>query len=150
MLRRISELEDPELVTEILLRPLLEAAPRTGLGLPTVSVGRHPSNDVVLQSSGIPLLLSRFHSAITFDGEQYTLVDKTNTNGTYVRASPPAPRPPPRSCHGLGQATVLPVTPASRDVARAAVTEAPSCCVPCPAGELRAAAALGTAHLALR
>ena len=130
MLRRISELVDPELVTEILLRPLLEAAPRTGLGLPTVSVGRHPSNDVVLQSSGIPLLLSRFHSAITFDGEQYTLVDKTNTNGTYVRASPTAQWPPPRTGHAPGQAHVSPGIPASRDVARADATEAPSCCVP--------------------
>lgn len=85
MLRRISDHNDPALVTVVPLRPRLEAAPRTGLGLPALSVGRHPSNDVVLSSTGIPLLLSRYHSAITFDGEQFTLVDKSNTNGTYVR-----------------------------------------------------------------
>ena len=86
MLRRISEHTDPELVQEVVLRPRLEAAPRTGVGLPSLSVGRHPSNDVVLQSSGVPLLLSRYHSTITFDGEQFTLVDKSNTNGTYVNS----------------------------------------------------------------
>jgi hypothetical protein len=85
MLRRISEHDDPSLVAIVPLRPRLEAAPRTGVGLPSLSVGRHPSNDVVLNSTGIPLLLSRFHSSITFDGEQFTLVDRVNTNGTYVR-----------------------------------------------------------------
>ena len=119
MLRRISEQVDPELATEIRLRPLLEAAPRTGQGLPALSVGRHPSNDVVLQSSGIPLLLSRFHSAITFDGEQYTLVDKSNTNGTYVRASPHAPQPAPRSGHPPGRGAVSAAAPGRRDEAAA-------------------------------
>ncbi len=98
MLRRISEHQDPQLLREVLLRPRLEAAPRTGLGLPSLTVGRHPSNDVVLQSSGIPLLLSRFHSVVTFDGEQFTVVDKSNTNGTYVRARACSHAPAARAC----------------------------------------------------
>jgi len=96
MLRRISEHHDATLLRSIDLRTLLDAAPRTGQSLPSLSLGRHPSNDVVLQSSGIPLLLSRFHSLITYDGEQYTVVDRSNTNGTYVRAEGPPRRVSPK------------------------------------------------------
>ena len=85
MLRRLSEHDDPELLRELPLQPRLEEAPRTGVGLPSLRIGRHPNNDVVLTSAGIPLLLSRQHALVTYDGEQFTLVDLDTTNGTYVR-----------------------------------------------------------------
>ena len=86
MLRRVTEHDDPELLRELPLQPRLEEAPRTGAGLPSLRIGRHPNNDVVLTSAGIPLLLSRQHALVTYDGEQFTLVDLDTTNGTYVRA----------------------------------------------------------------
>ena len=86
MLRRVTEHDDPELLRVLPLQPRLEERPRTGAGLPSLRVGRHPNNDVVLTSTGIPLLLSRQHALITYDGEQFTLVDLDTTNGTYVRA----------------------------------------------------------------
>lgn len=92
MLRRVSDTHDPLLATEIpLLAPLLAqarspAGAAGAAGLPAVTIGRHPTNAVVLQSAGVPLLLSRHHAAVLFDGEQLTLVDKSTTNGTYVRA----------------------------------------------------------------
>ena len=96
MLRRITEHIDPGLPHEVALQPRLDAAPRTGHGLPSLRIGRHPNNDVVLTSAGIPLLLSRQHAVITYDGEQFTVVDLDTTNGTYVRpqhARVPAPKP---------------------------------------------------------
>ena len=151
MLRRISEHDDPSLVAIVPLRPRLEAAPRTGVGLPSLSVGRHPSNDVVLNSTGIPLLLSRFHSSITFDGEQFTLVDRVNTNGTYVRA--PTQRAAARSC------ACTHVTCAVCRIAAHTFVLLQRCCgvlclplllhsFPSSPGERRPAASLGTAHLA--
>ena len=95
MLRRVTEHDDPELLRELPLQPRLEEAPRTGAGLPSLRIGRHPNNDVVLTSAGIPLLLSRQHALVTYDGEQFTLVDLDTTNGTYVRA----PRPARRALH---------------------------------------------------
>ena len=92
MLRRITEHVDPGLPREVALQPRLEAAPRTGQGMPSLRVGRHPNNDVVLTSAGIPLLLSRQHAVITYDGEQFTVVDLDTTNGTYVRGPPRAAR----------------------------------------------------------
>ena len=86
MLRRVTEHDDPELLRVLPLQPRLEEQPRTGAGLPSLRIGRHPNNDVVLTSAGIPLLLSRQHALITYDGEQFTLVDLDTTNGTYVRA----------------------------------------------------------------
>jgi hypothetical protein len=86
MLRRVTEHDDPELLRVLPLQPRLEEQPRTGAGLPSLRIGRHPNNDVVLTSAGIPLLLSRQHALVTYDGEQFTLVDLDTTNGTYVRA----------------------------------------------------------------
>jgi hypothetical protein len=109
MLRRLTEHNDEGLARLLLLRPRLEAAPRTGASLPCLTVGRHPSNDLVLASTGIPLLMSRYHAAITFDGEQFTVVDRSTTNGTYVRPQPTA-----------GRLAALPRSVRSRSVA--------SCC----------------------
>jgi pSer/pThr/pTyr-binding forkhead associated (FHA) protein len=86
MLRRITEHVDPGLPREVPLQPRLEEQQPTGRGLPQLRIGRHPNNDIVLTSGGIPLLLSRQHAVITYDGEQYTVVDQDTTNGTYVRA----------------------------------------------------------------
>ena len=83
---RITEHIDPGLPRVLPLQPRLEEQPRTGLGLPSLRVGRHPNNDIVLTSAGIPLLLSRQHAVVTYDGEQFTVVDLDTTNGTYVRA----------------------------------------------------------------
>ena len=88
MLRRVTAHEDPGLPREVLLQPLLEALPRTGQGLPNLRIGRHPNNDIVLTSAGVPLLLSRQHALVTYDGEQLAVVDLNTTNGTYVRARP--------------------------------------------------------------
>jgi pSer/pThr/pTyr-binding forkhead associated (FHA) protein len=86
MLRRITEHVDPGLPREVPLQPRLDEQEPTGRGLPQLRIGRHPNNDIVLTSAGIPLLLSRQHAVITYDGEQYTVVDQDTTNGTYVRA----------------------------------------------------------------
>jgi hypothetical protein len=86
MLRRITEHVDPGLPREVLLQPRLEEQAGTGRGLPQLRIGRHPNNDIVLTSAGIPLLLSRRQAVITYDGEQYIVVDQDTTNGTYVRA----------------------------------------------------------------
>jgi len=52
--------------------------------MPLILIGRHPNNDVVLDSAGVPFLVSRQHAAIAFDGAQYTLYDLNATNGTYI------------------------------------------------------------------
>ena len=91
MLRRVTEHEEESLPRVVPLLPRLQAQP-LGRSLPTLRVGRHPNNDVVLNCAGQPLLLSRRHALITFDGEQFTLADLDTTNGSYVRAGSRAPR----------------------------------------------------------
>ena len=91
MLRRVTELDEGSLPRVVPLLPMLQAQP-LGWSLPSLRVGRHPNNDVVLNCVGQPLLLSRRHALITFDGEQFTLVDLDTTNGSYVRADSRAPR----------------------------------------------------------
>jgi predicted component of type VI protein secretion system len=86
MLRRITEHVDPGLPRLVRLQPALELQPLTQTSFPTVKIGRHPDCNFVLTSAGIPLLLSRQHAEITFDGEQFVLSDLDTTNGTYVRA----------------------------------------------------------------
>ena len=86
MLRRITEHVDPGLPRELPLQPRFDALQPDGTGLPALRLGRHPNNDIVLTSAGIPLLLSRQHALIDYDGEQYSVVDLDTTNGTYVRA----------------------------------------------------------------
>ncbi|KAK3282413.1 hypothetical protein CYMTET_9843 [Cymbomonas tetramitiformis] len=58
-------------------------------GSKIVRIGRHPANDVVLNSARLELLLSRFHCSIELltgeDGEHlYILKDKGSSNGCYV------------------------------------------------------------------
>jgi pSer/pThr/pTyr-binding forkhead associated (FHA) protein len=70
---------------DVYLRPQLDAQALTGLRLPQLSIGRHPANnDVVLTFYAIEGLLSRQHAVITYDGEQYVIVDQGSTNGTHV------------------------------------------------------------------
>jgi pSer/pThr/pTyr-binding forkhead associated (FHA) protein len=83
MLRRITE-HHPELLRDVYLRPQLDAQALTGLRLPQLSIGRHTNNDVVLTFHAIEGLLSRQHAVITYDGEQYVVVDQGSTNGTMV------------------------------------------------------------------
>ena len=99
MLRRITDTTDDLLQREVPLLPglLAQARAPTGTGLPSLSIGRHPTNMIVLQSTGIPLLLSRHHAVVTYDGEQITLIDKSTTNGTYVRVHGGGARLRPRS-----------------------------------------------------
>ena len=85
MLRRVTDHEEENLLRVVPLLPRLLVQP-LGQTLPNLRVGRHPNNDVVLTCPGLPLLLSRQHAVITFDGEQFTLVDLDTTNGSYVRA----------------------------------------------------------------
>jgi ABC-type multidrug transport system ATPase subunit len=57
-----------------------------------IAIGRHPDNDLVLEGTGI----SRFHGEIRHDGDQYSIVDRESSYGTYVngeriRANEPRP-----------------------------------------------------------
>lgn len=69
---------------EIDLRALFE----DNGGKEVVRVGRHPANDIVLDSLRIPLLLSRFHARIELKRDDGVIVisDANTTNGTYVRS----------------------------------------------------------------
>jgi pSer/pThr/pTyr-binding forkhead associated (FHA) protein len=51
-----------------------------------MSCGRHPTNDVVLDTPRIPLLCSRFHSQVLFNrvADGYEVQDQGSKNGTYV------------------------------------------------------------------
>ncbi|KAK3240120.1 hypothetical protein CYMTET_12560 [Cymbomonas tetramitiformis] len=60
-------------------------------GEKVVRIGRHPANDVVLESVRLALILSAFHCRIELqiqqDGEhRYTLTDMGATNGCYVKS----------------------------------------------------------------
>lgn len=105
--RRISEHVDPGLPRVVDVQRIVESRPHTGRGLPFARIGRHPNNEVVFTSAGVPLLLSRQHAVCTFDGEQLTIVDLNTTNGTYVRGpAPPRSRPRARA-PGLGSRLAL-------------------------------------------
>jgi pSer/pThr/pTyr-binding forkhead associated (FHA) protein len=85
MLRRLSS-SDEGLAEVIRLRQRLETLAPDGRGLPSLSIGRQVSgNSVVLVSPSLPLLLSRLHATVSYDGENFTLSDRNTTNGTYVR-----------------------------------------------------------------
>lgn len=72
----------------VLRRP--DAAPADGGAPVPVSFGRHPANDVVLDSPEIPLLASRYHARIAYSvqGRTYSITDANTTNGTYVNSQP--------------------------------------------------------------
>lgn len=87
MLHRITDHDDAQLARTIDLRTPLMArarAPAPLAHMPLILIGRHPTNNVVITTPGMPLLVSRQHAAIAFDGAQYTLYDLNTTNGTYV------------------------------------------------------------------
>eukprot|EP00976_Prorocentrum_cordatum_P055514 1120103-Prorocentrum_minimum.AAC.4 len=69
------------LAVEICLEVLLER------GSGEISIGRHPTNDIVFSSSRLPLLLSRFHAYIGKNAHGFYCGDKNTTNGTYVSRS---------------------------------------------------------------
>lgn len=53
-------------------------------------IGRHPTNDLVLNDARIPLLASRFHARVTRAPDEQTLWIETTstTNGTYINNVP--------------------------------------------------------------
>eukprot|EP00854_Cymbomonas_tetramitiformis_P001050 gene1050-1594_t len=71
-----------------LLRPIISLSSFFTERKRHASIGRHPANDVVLNSGRIPLLLGRFHCSINLeirDGQYvYFLQDKGSNNGCYV------------------------------------------------------------------
>ena len=87
MLHRITQHSDHLVPRVIDLRPMFAAkAPLVANNaLPTLRVGRHPECDVVLTYPYLPLMLSRYHAELLFNGEDYTVRDLGTTNGTYVR-----------------------------------------------------------------
>ena len=94
MLHRVSAREDPRLPRLLRLRAALDAKPLTGAGLPRVSFGRAEGVDFNLNATGFPVVVSRRHATVSFNGELYRLEDNDACNGTYVRAPRPRPRPP--------------------------------------------------------
>jgi pSer/pThr/pTyr-binding forkhead associated (FHA) protein/uncharacterized membrane protein YhaH (DUF805 family) len=54
------------------------------LNLTRLSIGRDPSNDLVVTNEGI----SGFHASIFFDNGRTEIVDQGSTNGTFVNGSP--------------------------------------------------------------
>ncbi len=84
---RLTTLTDPHMSRFLVLEPALRSQTRTGLSFPGLSVGRHPSNDFVVESRGVlNLAISRYAGNLRCDGEQYYVEDAGGTNGTYVRA----------------------------------------------------------------
>lgn len=74
------------------LRIILEDGRRVSLPRWTVTVGRAPENDLVLEG----LQLSRRHAEIRFDGRDWLLVDLGSTGGTSVNRHPLGPYQPYR------------------------------------------------------
>lgn len=56
----------------------------------TITIGRESENDLVLDSEQV----SRQHAKVTFDGENYQVVDLESTNGTYLANSKLLPGAP--------------------------------------------------------
>ena len=88
MLQRITTREDPLLPRVNRLRAALDAAPLTGAGLPSLTIGRALASDVRLDCSDFPIVVSRRHATITFDGDDFRLEDCDACNGTSVRSGP--------------------------------------------------------------
>jgi len=87
MLQRITALEDPRLPRVLRLRAALDALPLSGAGLPRVSIGRADGTTFRLGcSTDFPVVVSRHHASVSFDGEDFRLEDDDACNGTYVRA----------------------------------------------------------------
>lgn len=87
MLQRITTLEDARLPRVLRLRAALDALPLSGAGLPRVSLGRAEGTTFRLGcSTDFPVVVSRHHATVSFDGEDFRLEDDDACNGTYVRA----------------------------------------------------------------
>ena len=56
----------------------------------SVSVGRDPTNDLVLESSAV----SREHAAVTFQDGRWYLEDRGSFNGTYLNGTRVVPGTP--------------------------------------------------------
>lgn len=57
-----------------------------GAGRDIIRIGRHPGNEVYLDSEDAPLLLSRHHAVMSVNrAVEWEVVDLNSTNGTYVR-----------------------------------------------------------------
>jgi pSer/pThr/pTyr-binding forkhead associated (FHA) protein len=50
------------------------------LDRPSLSIGRHPDNDIVIDHMGV----SGRHAQVTVEGESVLLADLRSTNGTFV------------------------------------------------------------------
>eukprot|EP00959_Pyramimonas_sp_CCMP1952_P472906 9500826-Pyramimonas_sp.AAC.2 len=64
------------------LEESLEALLERGNG--EISIGRHPTNEIVFNSSRVPRLLNRFHAYIQKNANGFYCGDKNTANGTYV------------------------------------------------------------------
>jgi pSer/pThr/pTyr-binding forkhead associated (FHA) protein len=74
---------DASIVSEVSLASLMTP----GEGPQSIRAGRHPSNDVILDTDSPPLLCSRFHSLLQYDHavQACVVVDLGSSNGTFVR-----------------------------------------------------------------
>ena len=88
MLHRMSARVDQGLPRVLRLRERLDAKPLTRQGLPTITFGRCHDADFQLMAPGFPIVVSRRHATVTFDGEVYRLNDINACNGTVVRRVP--------------------------------------------------------------
>jgi pSer/pThr/pTyr-binding forkhead associated (FHA) protein len=81
----------------------------------SVSVGRDPTNDLVLESAAI----SREHAAVTFQDGRWYLEDRGSFNGTYLNGTRVVPGTPLPLRHAdrisIGTETLLFSWPAQRD-----------------------------------
>jgi hypothetical protein len=104
MLHRVTARDDPHLPRVLRLRERLDAKPLTGSGLPSVTIGRSETlNDFALYCENFPIVVSRRHATVTFDGEVYRLEDNNACNGTVVRCA--ARGPELRTCTRRPRAT---------------------------------------------
>ena len=93
MLHRVTARDDPQLPRVLRLRECLDTKPLSRSGLPSVSIGRAEANDFTLYCDDFPIVVSRRHATVSFDGEVYRLADNNACNGTVVRR-PRAPKGP--------------------------------------------------------
>jgi pSer/pThr/pTyr-binding forkhead associated (FHA) protein len=96
MLRCIASPPDPRVPRLVPLMPLVQRLRVGSYERVVIRVGRHPHNNIHLDSDTLPLLLSRFHAMLVYDSGTFSVVDQHTTNGTYVRR--PARRRPASCC----------------------------------------------------
>ena len=91
-LRCISDTNDARVPRLIHLTPLVNRHRVGAYERVIMRVGRHPLNEIQLDSVEMPLLLSRFHAYLFHERDRLSVMDQDTTNGTYVRTPLPAPR----------------------------------------------------------